>query len=71
MRCAVAGLQVREGKVWPETAVIETSDSTLSVAGVISLADERLGLVFKAQPKDKSPLTLHSPWQRRWVRCSP
>ncbi|MFZ2854574.1 MAG: AsmA-like C-terminal region-containing protein [Rhodocyclaceae bacterium] len=61
MQCAVAGLQVREGKVWPETAVIETSDSTLSVAGVISLADERLGLVFKAQPKDKSPLTLRSP----------
>lgn len=61
MQCAVAGLNVRDGKVWPEAAVIETSDSTLRIGGVVSLADERLGLVFKALPKDKSPLTLRSP----------
>lgn len=61
MHCAVAGLNVRAGKVWPEAAVIETSDTTLHVAGVVSLADERLDLVFKAQPKDQSPLTLRSP----------
>lgn len=61
MRCAVAGFNIKAGKVWPEAAVIETSDSTLSLDGVVSLADERLGLVFRTRPKDISPMTLRSP----------
>lgn len=61
MHCAIAGLKVQDGKIWPEAAVVETSDSTISVGGVISLADERLGLAFKTHPKDISPFTLRTP----------
>jgi len=61
MRCAVASLSVQDGTIRPEVAVIETSDSTLRVTGNVSLGDERLGLEFRAQPKDVSPISLRSP----------
>jgi uncharacterized protein involved in outer membrane biogenesis len=61
MQCAVAGLKIRRGQITPEVALIETSDSTLVVDGRVSLADERLKLVFRAHPKDKSLLTLRTP----------
>lgn len=61
MQCAVSALGVHQGKINTEVALIETTDSTLSWTGTISLADERLDLVFKSQPKDISPLALRSP----------
>jgi uncharacterized protein involved in outer membrane biogenesis len=61
MRCAVTALAVRQGKASAEVAVIETSDSTLRATGVISFADERLKLEFRAKPKDVSPMTLRAP----------
>ena len=61
MQCAVAALKVHDGTIAPQVAVVETSDSTLKVEGGISLADERLALVLKTQPKDVSPLSLRSP----------
>ncbi len=61
MRCAVAALKVQRGQVVPDVALIETKDSTLLVDGRISLADERLNLVFRTEPKDKSPITLRTP----------
>ncbi len=61
MQCAVSALKVRQGNAQLAVAVIETDDSTLNGTGAISLADERLGLVFRAQPKDLSPVTLRTP----------
>jgi uncharacterized protein involved in outer membrane biogenesis len=61
VQCAIAALDVRQGKAETTAVVVETSDSTLSGTGFVSLADERLGLVFKSQPKDISPISLRSP----------
>nr|WP_275983089.1 AsmA family protein [Propionivibrio soli] len=61
MNCAVTSMSVRDGRMDPDVALIETKDSTLTTTGFISLADERLGLEFRAHPKDVSPMTLRSP----------
>jgi uncharacterized protein involved in outer membrane biogenesis len=61
IQCAVTALDVRQGNAVPKVAVIETSDTTLTATGSVSLADEKLGLVFSAHPKDFSPMTLRSP----------
>lgn len=61
LRCAVTRLDVRQGVMTPEVAMIDTNDTTLLVAGRMSLADERLALVLTAHPKDFSPLALRTP----------
>jgi uncharacterized protein involved in outer membrane biogenesis len=61
VQCAVTALDVRQGNAEPKVAVIETTDTTVTAAGSVSLADEKLGLVFNAHPKDFSPMTLRSP----------
>jgi uncharacterized protein involved in outer membrane biogenesis len=61
VQCAIAALDVRQGKANTTAVVVETSDSTLSGSGFVSLADESLGLIFKAHPKDISPVSLRSP----------
>lgn len=61
MNCAVTSMSVRDGRMEPDVALIETKDSTLTTTGFISLADERFGLEFRAHPKDISPMTLRSP----------
>lgn len=60
MQCAVSALKVRRGNA-RLAAVIDTSDSTLNGTGAVSLADEGLRVVFRAQPKDLSPLALRAP----------
>lgn len=61
MQCAAARLEVEDGLVTPEVALIDTVDTTLLVDGEMSLAEERLDLVLAARPKDASPLALRSP----------
>lgn len=61
VQCAVTALDVRQGNAVPKVAVIETTDTTVTATGSVSLADEKLGLVFNAHPKDFSPMTLRSP----------
>lgn len=61
MTCAVGAFEVRDGNVRSQAIVIDTRDSTLSGTGTVSLANERLDLVFRSQPKDISPLTLRTP----------
>lgn len=61
MRCAAAQLQLKDGQVTPQVAVLDTADTTVMVGGSLSLADESLGLVLNASPHDFSPLTLRGP----------
>jgi AsmA family protein len=61
LRCAVAQFTLREGRAVPETALIDTRDTTLVIDGEISLAKETLALTVKAQPHDISPVTLRTP----------
>ncbi|HSW04606.1 AsmA family protein [Aquabacterium sp.] len=61
MRCAVAQLALKDGRVTPQVAVMDTADTTLMIGGSLSLADESLALVVNASPHDFSPLTLRGP----------
>ena len=61
VNCGVADLRVKDGMVTPRPMVVDTKDSVVLVDGDMSLATERLNLVAKVDPKDKSPLTLRTP----------
>ncbi len=61
MRCAVADLAVKNGRMTPEVGVVDTGDSTVIASGGISLADERLALLLTVNPKDVSPISLRTP----------
>lgn len=59
--CGLADLAVQRGVVTPRAFVIDTTDSRAWLTGTVSLADERLALLAKVQPKDFSPLSLRAP----------
>jgi uncharacterized protein involved in outer membrane biogenesis len=59
--CGAADLRLKDGRVVPQVLLVDTSDSTLWADGSLSLADEKLALVARVEPKDFSPLALRSP----------
>ena len=59
--CGAADLRMKDGRVTPEVLLVDTRDSTLWAEGSLSLADEKLALVARVEPKDFSPLALRSP----------
>lgn len=61
MQCAVAQLDLVNGKVMPEVFVIDTKDTTMLIDGDLSLASETLDLRMTAHPHDFSPLALRTP----------
>lgn len=61
MACAVLRMTAENGLVKTDAGVIDTPDSTLLVSGVVSLADEQLGLRLTTRPKDFTPLSLRAP----------
>ena len=61
MSCAVADFGVKDGVLRPNAVIVDTRDSTISVDGKVSLADERLDLRAVVSPKDFSPLALRTP----------
>jgi AsmA family protein len=69
--CGAADLQVKAGQVEPKLLVIDTPDSTIWGQGNVSLADEKLDLVARVEPKDMSPLTLRTPLRVRGTLSDP
>lgn len=61
MQCAASRFTMRDGTLYTDVGIIDTSDTTMLFGGQISLPDERLALVAQANPKDFSPLALRSP----------
>ena len=61
LRCAIADLQVVDGVVRPESAIVDTTDTVIRVGGNINLRDETLDVVLQPSPKDFSFLSLRSP----------
>ena len=61
VQCGVADLRAEAGVLRPRVMVIDTSDSTVSVDGSISLVNEQMDLRAVVSPKDFSPLTLRTP----------
>jgi hypothetical protein len=61
LRCAVADLAVKDGIATPQAFVIDTTDTIVEVTGTIDFRNEKLDLVFRAEPKDPSIFALRSP----------
>src|SRR3546814_2084123 len=61
LRCFVADFDVRKGVMTPKTFVLDSSNSTLTAEGDISLADERLDLRLLAHPKTPTLVSARSP----------
>lgn len=61
IRCAVARLDVREGRAVIERGIMDTTDSVLYVSGGLNLQDQTLNLDIEAQAKDFSLLDVDAP----------
>ena len=61
VRCALARVEVQDGRARIERAVVDTSDSVLYVSGVVNLLKQTLGITIEAQAKDFSLLDLDAP----------
>ncbi|WP_119458419.1 AsmA family protein [Rhodospirillaceae bacterium SYSU D60014] len=60
-RCVVADFHVRDGLMRTKTAVIDTTDTNITVEGAIDLGTEAMELGMEAHPKDPSLLSARSP----------
>ncbi|QDO98857.1 AsmA family protein [Ferrovibrio terrae] len=61
LRCFVTDFNVEQGLMVPRVFVLDTSDTTVTAEGSISLTQELLGLKIKAHPKDPSLLSARTP----------
>ncbi|MEO6973708.1 MAG: AsmA family protein [Rhodoferax sp.] len=61
LRCAAAAFDVKNGLMSSRSLVLDTSTTLITGSGTINLADEKLGIVLKPEPKDRSILSLRSP----------
>lgn len=61
LRCAVAGFDVKQGKMQAKTLVFDTQVTTLWGTGSIDLGQETLDLTFIPKTKNTSPVALRSP----------
>ncbi|HEY8908031.1 MAG TPA: AsmA family protein, partial [Rhodoferax sp.] len=61
LRCAVAGFDVKQGKMQAKTLVFDTQVTTLLGTGTIDLGQETLDLTFNPKTKNTSPVALRSP----------
>lgn len=61
LRCFAADFNVESGMMTPRLFVLDTSDTTVTAEGRISLTEELLGLKIKAHPKDPSLLSARTP----------
>ena len=59
--CGAGDLLIKNGVVTPQVLMLDTRDSTLWLAGTVSLATEQLALTANVAPKDWSPLALRAP----------
>ncbi|MFC3677486.1 AsmA family protein [Ferrovibrio xuzhouensis] len=61
LRCFVADFDVRKGVMTPKTFVLDSSNSTLTAEGNVSLADEQLDLRLLAHPKTPTLVSARTP----------
>jgi uncharacterized protein involved in outer membrane biogenesis len=61
LRCFVTDFNVEQGLMTPRVFVLDTTDTTVTAEGSISLTQELLGLKIKAHPKDPSLLSARTP----------
>ncbi|MBJ7574962.1 AsmA family protein [Luteimonas sp. MC1828] len=61
IRCAFGDFGVKDGLMTSRALAFDTSDTIIIGEGTIDLGDERLDLLLKPRPKDRSILSLRSP----------
>ncbi|KRG46596.1 hypothetical protein ARC20_00235 [Stenotrophomonas panacihumi] len=61
LRCAFADFGVRDGLMTSRSLAVDTTDTIILGEGTINLKDEKLDLLLKPRPKDRSILTFRSP----------
>jgi uncharacterized protein involved in outer membrane biogenesis len=61
IRCLIGSMKVTKGELVPRAFVLDTTDTTVTAEGAISLRDESMNLRVKAHPKDISILAARSP----------
>jgi uncharacterized protein involved in outer membrane biogenesis len=61
IRCAFGDFAVKDGVMATRALAFDTSDTIIVGEGTIDLGDERLDLLLKPRPKDRSILSLRSP----------
>lgn len=61
LRCAFADFGVRDGLMTSRALAVDTTDTLIVGEGTVNLKDERLDLLLKPRPKDRSILTFRSP----------
>jgi uncharacterized protein involved in outer membrane biogenesis len=61
IRCAFGDFAVADGVMTARSLAFDTSDTILVGSGTIDLGDERLDLLIRPRPKDRSLLALRTP----------
>lgn len=61
LRCGVVDIGIENGLGTPRLFVIDTTDTTVTAEGTVSLRDEMLNLRLIAKPKDPSILSARTP----------
>lgn len=61
VRCAFGDFAVKDGVMTSRTMAFDTTDTILIGSGTINLRDERLDLLIRPRPKDRSLLSLRAP----------
>ncbi|MEE7559141.1 AsmA family protein [Xanthomonas sp. Kuri4-2] len=61
LRCAFGDFGVRDGLMTSRSMAIDTTDTIILGEGTISLKDEKLDLLLRPRPKDRSILSFRSP----------
>ncbi|MGO1071805.1 AsmA family protein [Lysobacter sp. CA199] len=61
IRCAFGDFSVNDGVMTAQSLAFDTSDTVLVGTGTINLRDEKLDMVVRARPKDRSLLSLRAP----------
>ncbi|HYG06588.1 MAG TPA: AsmA family protein [Stenotrophomonas sp.] len=61
LRCAFADFGVRDGLMTSRSLAFDTTDTLIVGEGTVNLKDEKLDLLLRPRPKDRSILTFRSP----------
>ena len=61
IRCAFADFGVEDGLMTSRALAFDSTDTIIVGEGTINLKDERLDLLLRPRPKDRSILSLRSP----------
>ena len=61
VRCAFGDFAVRDGVMDSRALAFDSTDTLLVGSGTVDLGEEKLDLLLKARPKDRSILSLRSP----------